>query len=367
MGLSSFAGVLPITRRQRYQRMDKKIKIQYLFDRLLENSITEAEFAELMSFIQNPDFEEDVKSMMDAKWEEIGQENTGDFSPEDSRRRLARIMDGAGILDREDQENKKSRMSPRLIRLVKRTGIAASFLLLISLGLIWWISSGEQLENLPDEAEIARAFHGKQVVHLPDGSSVILNEESQISYREDFGMETREVIFSGEGYFDIASDPDHPFVVRTGKITTTVLGTAFNMEAREDQSEVKVAVERGEVMVGDDQKVYDHILAEELLVVNTDTEKFEKKRADISSLVAWKMEFLILDDVTIEDAGALIGDYFGVKVELENEAMKNCKINASFLHRESLDQVLRVLCGVLQCEYSLEGQIVQIKGGRVCK
>jgi len=343
-----------------------KKRITILFDRLLENSISEDELNELLSYTQEPDLGEEVKKMMEAKWEEIGKGEYEYISSEDADNRFLKILEKAGIKKR-IHENPKVKSSGSYYRLISRIGIAASFLLLIAVGLVWLIPATDQLQDTAGEAEIARAFHGKQVVHLPDGSSVILNEDSQISYREDFGIETREVIFSGEGYFDIAPDPDHPFVVRTGKIMTTVLGTAFNMEARENQSEVKVAVERGEVMVGDDHKIYDHILPEELLVVNTETEKFEKKRADISSLLEWKLDFLILDDVTIEDAGSLIGDYFGVKVEFENEAIKNCKINASFLHRESLEQVLRVLCGVLQCEYEWEGEIVEIKGGRVCK
>src|SRR5690625_6399500 len=97
-------------------------------------------------------------------------------------------------------------------------------------------------------------------------------------------------------------------------------------------------------MVGDDHKIYDHILPEELLVVNTETEKFEKKRADISSLLEWKLDFLILDDVTIEDAGSLIGDYFGVKVEFENEAIKKCR---SEEHTSELQSRGHLVCQLL--------------------
>src|SRR5690606_22184900 len=88
------------------------------------------------------------------------------------------------------------------------------------------------------EAEEGIHFSGKQFLHLPAGSTVILNKNSELGYDDDFGTEIREVRLTGEAFFDVEHDPDHPFIVKTGDVNTRVLGTAFNVTAWPDQEEV---------------------------------------------------------------------------------------------------------------------------------
>jgi len=342
--------------------MNKKDTIRILFNRLLDNSISEIELDELLLYIRDAESERVVKALMEENWERLKDRSLGSEMEPRSLERFSAIAAKAGL---------KKEIVPESSFPMRRTGwwigVAASLMLLISAGIYWVFQSSVPTISEITESKIARAFQGKQVVHLPDGSTVILNEESRISYQEDFGDEVREVVFAGEGYFDIAPDPDRPFIVRTGEIRTTVLGTAFNLVAREDQSEVKVAVERGEVVVGDQQHVYDHILPEEELVVDVQTQKYEKDKADLARILAWKQEFLILDDVTIEEAATLIGHRYQIAMNIENKEVERCRINASFLHGETLEQVLRVICGVLQAEYVIDNGTVYIKGGRICK
>lgn len=68
-------------------------------------------------------------------------------------------------------------------------------------------------------------------MRLPDGSTVLLNEGSELSYSTSFGKQAREVTLTGEGYFDVQHNLSKPFKVLTGNVTTTVLGTAFNIKA----------------------------------------------------------------------------------------------------------------------------------------
>ena len=345
--------------------MNEMTDIRKLFNKLLDNSITEEELDDLLAVVSDPETERKLKIMMEDHWEEI--ENKIGHLPSDlrARKQFSRITQQAGLTRRNGKVDKggDSEMLPRLGQWAM---VAASMLVLVLAGLYWFTDSVTTPAITLSEPEIARSFHGKQIVTLPDGSTVILNEESRLSFRENFGIENREVIFVGEGYFDIVHDPERPFIVHTGQVNSTVLGTAFNLIAYEDQSEILVTVERGEVAVGDQEKIYDHILPEEQLVINTRTLHVEKERVDLDRVLAWKENFLILDDVTIRIAAEMIAKRYGVAVSVENEEMKNCMINAAFLHGETLEQVLRVLCGVLQADFSVENQEVTIKGGRAC-
>ncbi|MEQ8423392.1 MAG: FecR domain-containing protein, partial [Cyclobacteriaceae bacterium] len=77
-------------------------------------------------------------------------------------------------------------------------------------------------------------------VLLPDGSVVWLASNSSLSYPEKFGR-TRKVNLKGQGFFEVTRNESSPFKVQTEKTTVTVLGTGFNVNQRNDETEVIVA------------------------------------------------------------------------------------------------------------------------------
>jgi len=69
------------------------------------------------------------------------------------------------------------------------------------------------------------------IFHLPDGSTVFLNEGSKIAWAEDF-VNKRTIVLTGEAFFNVQHDPAHPFKVHVGNTTAEVLGTSFNLNDR---------------------------------------------------------------------------------------------------------------------------------------
>src|SRR5690606_5004009 len=98
---------------------------------------------------------------------------------------------------------------------------------------------------------------------------------SVLNYPKEFG-ETREVHLEGEGFFDIKHDPTRPFVVTSGNLTTTVLGTAFNIRALPNDDRIVVTVIRGKVQVKDGERV--------LGVIADDSPNTDKVKALTSEL-----------------------------------------------------------------------------------
>jgi transmembrane sensor len=87
-------------------------------------------------------------------------------------------------------------------------------------------------------------------IRLPDGSLVFLNAASSLKYPTSFvKAKKRQVSLSGEGYFEIAKDKIHPFVVATAKQEVEVLGTHFNINAYTDEKAVKTTLLEGSVKV----------------------------------------------------------------------------------------------------------------------
>lgn len=72
---------------------------------------------------------------------------------------------------------------------------------------------------------------GEFKLTLSDGTKVWLNSFSELRYPVNFTGKKREVILAGEAYFDVAGDPEHPFVVKVNDLDISVLGTQFNVNA----------------------------------------------------------------------------------------------------------------------------------------
>ena len=92
------------------------------------------------------------------------------------------------------------------------------------------------------------------VVNLPDGSKVWLNAGSSLKYPTQFNDKQRVVSMQGEAYFEVESDKEHPFIVKTKQLTVEATGTAFNVNAYAPDHVAAVTLVKGKVAVTLDQK-----------------------------------------------------------------------------------------------------------------
>lgn len=235
---------------------------------------------------------------------------------------------------------------------------AACVIISITTGLWVYMSRTTQLEEI-------HQFSGRHYLHLPDGSEVTLKEGSQLTYSESFS-ENREVTLSGEAFFEVTHNPEKPFKVITGKVTTTVLGTAFNVNASQ-QHAVTVTVTRGKVAVSDNTRDYGTITPNEQLAINTSRREVIKTTVDTTTAVQWKGEYLILDQVTIAEAARQIGKRFNVEVNIVNKDLQHCVITTWFLNNEGLTQVIEGISTVCHATYTIAEGRVTIEGGVGCE
>ncbi|HEY4111946.1 FecR family protein [Puia sp.] len=246
---------------------------------------------------------------------------------------------------------------------------AAALVLVAVAGWLLWSSAPRKTPlaktETPTPAVPADTDRGK-FIHLPDGSTVLLRGGSQLTIGAAYNTRTREVTLTGEGYFDIHPDDGRPFVVHAKAVNTTVLGTAFNVCAWPARSEVVVTVTRGKVRVSDPQRTYGVISSNEQIAVDAHSSAFINQTVDADSIVAWKKDYLVLDSISLAEAARLIGHKYHVNVVLANDALKDCHISASFLAHESLEQVLTVVCAVVEGSYTAQPNDQIIINGKGC-
>ena len=93
-------------------------------------------------------------------------------------------------------------------------------------------------------------------IRLPDGTMAYLNAGSELMYPTVFGGKTREVVLIGEGYFEVAHNPEQPFVVKINGLSVVALGTIFNISAYPSDKIVETMLVQGKVVLRDNSLQY---------------------------------------------------------------------------------------------------------------
>ncbi|ALL06377.1 hypothetical protein AQ505_13240 [Pedobacter sp. PACM 27299] len=219
---------------------------------------------------------------------------------------------------------------------------AAAAILFISLGIYFAWPLLEKGRLFSDLNAVTVPDHQKKQITLPDGSKVWLNEGSKLSYPKAFNGKSRAVYLSGEAYFDIQHDSSKPFLIHTGKLLTTVLGTAFNIKA--DAQTLVVTVTRGKVKVEDDGKLLSILTPNKQVSVNLSNSTFTEKTVDAKAVITWQDADLLFDDITFADAALQLQQHFQVRIAFNNDQLKNCRFSGSALNGDHLEKILKVIC-----------------------
>ncbi len=175
-------------------------------------------------------------------------------------------------------------------------------------------------------------------IQLPDGSAIWLNKNAAITYAEQNGQ--RHVVLTGEAFFDVAHDEEKPFVIRTGKMNTQVLGTSFNIRHQTGEPTV-VSVASGKVKVYDDRQTVLLTKGEESLY-HSASGKLEKNARQDPNFLSWKTEKLVFENSTIDYVIVALERHYGHKLKAQQSDVDEVRLTASF-DQQPLDQVLDLI------------------------
>lgn len=185
---------------------------------------------------------------------------------------------------------------------------------------------------------------GRTDIALPDGTKVMLNAGSRLSYTSEFNKRTRDVTLSGEGYFEVARDEDKPFNVNAGKCTVTVLGTKFDISAYDQDEEAFTALVEGSVMfrVGDKNLI---VAPGELVTYGKDGLK--KGPADVRDYCGWVSGIIKYNNIHFSSLLKRLEREYDTRFILEDVDLGNRSIRVSFSKDDSVDTIMKVLSDIL--------------------
>lgn len=178
-------------------------------------------------------------------------------------------------------------------------------------------------------------------VKLADGSRVFVDVNTTLLYPDRVkGDERRVFLTRGNAFFDVAKDPDHPFVIDLGNSTVTVLGTSFNILLTE--KEIEVSVREGTVRFNAGAQAESTITAGKGIVYHRNSGEISQVDAVNSNADAWLTRDLNFKDASLAEVLSSIEKMYKVDIQLEDSIANFKKFNANF-HGDNLQEVLEVL------------------------
>lgn len=234
--------------------------------------------------------------------------------------------------------------------------VAAAVVLLIGLG---WVAYQSLLPE-PVAMQTIATQQSKTTITLPDGSQVVLNRNSRLNYPDRFTDSLRQVTLTGEAFFDIKPDAEHPFVIKARETTVRVLGTSFSIRAYSDT--VRVAVATGRVQFGTIRKRI-FLTRNEEASYDISRDTLRKAFRLTPNAMAFRTNRLIFDRTTLAEVARTLTDVYGTPVRLSNESLRNCQYNATF-ENEKLETVLNLVAETLKLhvERTSEGFVLAGNG-----
>ena len=330
-------------------------RIRLLLNKYVHDTASRQELEEFFALIRDAENDEHLRSMIRGLYDQIREEDDSvpSYVDEDGN-----LVFGESALSFTLPPNKPRKNKWAVV------AIAACLLAVAIPGYFW-------IKNKPDAGSIASNEHHQtkkttdrseyRYILLPDSTQVWLNASSTLEFPDQFKGPKREVVLSGEAYFDVKHAEDIPFIIHTGEVATTVLGTAFNIKAYPGFNDVIVSVSRGKVKVTRGGQLLATLTKGQQVKVGNKTDEITKKLIEENDVAAWQKGKLVYDDERFEEIVTNLKQIYNADVRIENAFVRNLKVSTSFSRESGIEHALEVLCKLTDSQLQESGGIYYIR------
>jgi len=299
----------------------------------IDGTSGEAEQNEAISIMAAGAGNRNLKRMLEEDWNVFAK---GEGDPEVD---LSPLLDTIHHQIRLKEYDEVRKPAVRFMALYSRIAAAIMIPLLAGAGfLLFHDKTGN--DGILSTASIYAPAGSRVSFLLPDGTEGMLNSGSTLAYSMPF-TKNRSVALTGEAWFEVAPDQKHPFTVNAGNLDLTVLGTAFNVSAYQEENYTEVVLERGKVLVRCGHYKEGVVMnpSERLVYENG---KVTRSSTDPSRYSSWTTGKLVFRGDVMSEVARRIERWYNVKVELMDKDLEKYSFRATF-EDDSLEEVLKFL------------------------
>lgn len=228
--------------------------------------------------------------------------------------------------------------------------LAATFLLLVAAGSIFWLWPGRN----PKDPMLALSNTGSEqtlVKLLGDGSVVYLAANATLAYPPAFVSGERRVSLQGEAFFEVEHQAAQPFRVELEKATIEVLGTSFNLKNLENNG-FELLVEEGLVQVHFQKPINEKVLVapREMLVFSGET--YQKISGTDLELTLWRQNRMHFKDESLENVLSVINRNYHSHLLVPDPLVASRQITVTFFEND-----LTTIVELISLSMNLQAQL----------
>lgn len=290
-----------------------------------------------------------------------------DFYEEKFQEDLQRLQYSILSKSQSSGSNMSSKVEKRFIDWHYYTKVAAVFLIFTSVIVYIFMNVSKfnppqivKISDSPLIVENLSKYERKSFV-LSDGSTVIVNAGSSISFPNKFANNKRVVYLEGEAFFEVVHDPQKPFIVETDNIAVQVLGTSFNLNSFKGANINSVAVAQGKVLTSlkSNPDVSVVLNKNDFVKISEKGKISPVQKLDSLSVFGWKTGTLHFKDASLQDVTERLSTWYFVDFEMDLKNPISKGFSATF-RNETLANVLDGLSFALEIKYELKNNKVKI-------
>lgn len=207
----------------------------------------------------------------------------------------------------------------------------------------------------PVEHKVSTPAGGFYNLTLSDGTHVMLNAATELTYSSVFAKNERKVYLNGEAFFMVSKEKDRPFIVATKAGEVTVLGTHFDVKAY-DQESMTTSLVEGAVKVKSNSTTKVKMLRPgNQALINEEGDMRLVEDGDVLMASAWRTGLFYFSDAGIKDVMSEVGRWYGVQVVYTSEQLPKRLLTGSFDRKLTLEELIKVLQKVAKVKLTIEG------------
>ncbi|MCX6221526.1 MAG: FecR domain-containing protein [Bacteroidia bacterium] len=322
-----------------------KIDYKYLRDRMLSGELSSAEKDDLISYIQASFQDHQLDLLMREHW--LGMENQ-EMVADEMQIQLIKNQILCKINQKINSSKKERQLFPSswknyLLR------IAAVLFIPLLLGSVFVIyRMDKQLDQMIASTANQRvtANPGSRVhFTLPDQTEVWLNSGSVLEFPLALNLlDNRKVKLSGQGYFKVAHDSEHPFFVETDELRIKALGTSFDVSSYDNDKQISSTLEEGSIaLIGLDGNEVTRIHPGQQAILDKATHKMVVRDVETSLTTSWKDGKLIFRNTSLTDVTVQLERWFNCKIHLDPRLLDSGLMYTATIQDETLGEVLKMI------------------------
>ena len=199
----------------------------------------------------------------------------------------------------------------------------------------------------------------KANITLPDGSKVWLNSQSKLTYTANFNLKKRELELNGEAYFEVAHNPNKPFIVHSDDLAVEALGTAFGIKAYNEDDLISSILMRGKVRVTTPDGESILMPNDRIMYDKTTHKKALSTVTNATDFTGWIHNELRFENESLGEIGKTLQRIYNVEIIYASEKLKNQRYTGT-LNNNSLESVLNIITLTSPISFEIDKQQVKL-------